>query len=55
MKLSAIDVPAIARFRAKRINAELSDKRINNILVVLAKALNYAEQAKVITSAPSVR
>ena len=54
MKLSAIDFPVIARFRAKLIKAELSDKRINNILAVLSKALNYAEQAKVITSAPSV-
>jgi hypothetical protein len=54
MALSAIDFPVIARFRAKLIKAGLSDKRINNILAVLSKALNYAEQAKVITSAPSV-
>ena len=54
MPVSAIDFPAIARFRAKLIKAELSDKRINNILAVLSKALNYAEQAKVISSAPSV-
>jgi hypothetical protein len=54
MALSAIDFPVIARFRAKLIKAGLSDKRINNILAVLSKALNYAEQAKVISSAPSV-
>ncbi len=54
MPLGAIDFPAIARFRATLIKAGLSDKRINNILAVLSKALNYAEQAKVIPSAPSV-
>jgi integrase len=52
--LDQIDVVAIARFRAKLIEAGKSDKRINNILAVLSKALNYAEQAKVISSAPSV-
>ena len=46
--------PAIARFRAKLIVKKKSDKRINNILAVLSKALNYAEQAKVITGAPLV-
>jgi integrase len=54
MPLGAIDFPAIARFRATLIKAGLGDKRINNILAVLSKALNYAEQAKVISSAPSV-
>lgn len=54
MALSAIDFPVVAQFRAKLIKARLSDKRINNILAVLSKALNYAEQAKVIASAPSV-
>jgi integrase len=54
MALDEIDVPAIARFRAKLIQAKKSDKRINNILAVLSKALTYAEQAKVIASAPSV-
>jgi integrase len=54
MVLTAIDFPVIARFRAKLIESGLSDKRINNILAVLSKALNYAEQAKVIPSAPSV-
>lgn len=52
--LDEIDVSAIARFRAKLIEAKKSDKRINNILAVLSKALSYAEQARVITSAPSV-
>jgi integrase len=54
MALDEIDVPAIARFRAKLIQAKKSDKRINNILAVLSKALAYAEQARVLSSAPSV-
>jgi integrase len=54
MPLNEIDFPVIARFRAKLIESGLSDKRINNILAVLSKALNYAEQAKVIASASSV-
>ena len=54
MPLEDIDVPAISRFRAKLIKAGKSDKRINNILAVLSKALNYAEQARVIARAPYV-
>jgi hypothetical protein len=52
--LDQIDVAAVSRFRAKLIQAKKSDKRINNILAVLSKALNYAEQARVITTAPCV-
>jgi len=52
--IDEIDVPVISRFRAKLIKAGKSDKRINNILAVLSKALNYAEQARVISSAPCV-
>lgn len=52
--LDQIDVPAIARFRAKLIMAGKSDKRVNNILAVLSKALNYAEQARVIARAPYI-
>jgi integrase len=54
MALDEIDVPAISRFRAKLIEAGKSDKRINNILAVLSKALTYAEQARVISAAPCV-
>ena len=39
---------------APEITADKSDKRINNILAVLSKALNYAEQARVIARAPYV-
>jgi len=52
--IDEIDVSAISRFRAKLIEANKSDKRINNILAVLSKALNYAAQARVISSAPCV-
>src|SRR5580765_6897450 len=44
----------IARFRAKLIKANKSDKTINNILAVLSKALKYAEAARVIEHAPQV-
>jgi hypothetical protein len=52
--LDEMDVPAISRFRAKLIEAGKTDKRINNILAVLSKSLNYAEQARVIPRAPYV-
>ena len=54
MGLDEIDVAAIARFRAKLIEAKKSDKTINNILAVLSKALKYAEAARVIERAPGV-
>src|SRR5688572_11263508 len=54
MTLDEIDVSAIARFRAKLIQAKKSDKTINNILAVLSKALKYAEAARVIDHAPTV-
>lgn len=54
MALDEIDVAAIARFRARLIEAKKSDKTINNILAVLSKALSYAEAARVIGHAPSV-
>lgn len=54
MPVDEIDVAEIARFRAKLIEAGLSDKTINNILAVLSKALKYAEAARVIAHAPSV-
>jgi integrase len=52
MGLDEIDVAAIARFRARLIEAKKSDKTINNILAVLSKALKYAEAARVIDHAP---
>jgi hypothetical protein len=54
LPLDEIDVATIARFRATLIQANKSDKTINNILAVLSKALKYAEQAQVIARAPAV-
>jgi integrase len=54
MTLDEIDTSAIARFRAKLIQAKKGDKTINNILAVLSKALKYAEAARVIERAPTV-
>ncbi len=54
MALDEIDTAAIARFRAKLIQAKKNDKTINNILAVLSKALKYAEAARVIERAPTV-
>jgi integrase len=53
LALAEIDVGEVARFRASLVRRGLSDKRINNILSVLSKALNYAEDVKLIT-APKV-
>jgi integrase len=54
--LTAIGVPEVARFKADLVKSgKLSDKRINNILAVLSKALRYAEDAQVIDRAPRVR
>src|SRR5579859_7576619 len=44
----------IPSFRASLVEAGLSEKRINNILAVLSKALHYAEEARVIDRAPKV-
>ena len=54
MALDEIDVAAIARFRAKLIEAKTSDKTINNILAVLSKPLKYAVDCEVIAKAPKI-
>ena len=54
-RLNEIDVGEIARFRAELVQSgELSEKRINNILAVLSKALKYAADCEVIAKAPKV-
>jgi integrase len=52
MPLDAIDVSAIAQLRAHLVEAELSEKRINNILAVLSKPLHYAAECNVIAKVP---
>jgi integrase len=54
MRLDEIDEGAIARFRAKLVGRELSEKRINNILAVLSKALRYAHRVRLIDHVPDV-
>src|SRR5215470_4713697 len=50
--LDEIDVSAIAQLRADLVEAELSEKRINNILAVLSKPLHYAAECNVIGKVP---
>jgi len=50
--LDEIDVSAIAQLRADLVEAELSEKRINNILAVLSKPLHYAAECNVIARVP---
>jgi len=50
--LDEIDVSAIAQLRADLVEAELSEKRINNILAVLSKPLHYAAECNVIAKVP---
>jgi len=50
LRLDAIDVGAINRFRATLIEKALSKKRINNILAVLSKALRYADDVNLISA-----
>ncbi|MBA3456414.1 MAG: site-specific integrase [Deltaproteobacteria bacterium] len=54
MPLDEIDVGEIARFRAALVGAGLGEKRINNILVVLSKALRYANDCELITKVPKI-
>lgn len=45
----------VAAFRARLVGGgSVSEKRINNILTVLSKALRYAVDAEVINRAPKV-
>lgn len=52
--LDEIGVGEVAGFRASLVKKKLSDKRINNVLTVLSKALRYAADVEVITRAPKV-
>ena len=54
LQLDSIDAGRIACFRAALVANNLSDKRINNILAPLSKALNYAQDVRVIDRAPKV-
>jgi len=40
--------------KAAKIEAGLSKKRVNNILICLGKILRYAEEAEVIATVPKI-
>ncbi|MFN0248756.1 MAG: tyrosine-type recombinase/integrase, partial [Kofleriaceae bacterium] len=44
----------VAQLRADLVAMELSEKRINNILAVLSKALKYAVDCEVLTKSPKI-
>lgn len=52
--LDHIGVGAVAAFRASLVERGLSEKRINNVLAVLSKALNDAVDVELISRAPKV-
>ncbi len=54
MPLDEIDVGEVSRFRGKLLAKKLGEKRINNILLVLSKALRYALDCELITKVPKL-
>ncbi len=54
LPLDEIGVTEIAQFRAALVARDLSEKRINNILAVLSKALKYAAEVELIAKAPRI-
>ena len=54
MRLDQIGAGEIAQLRADLIERALSDKRINNILAVLSKALRYAASVRLIQTVPPI-
>ncbi len=54
LRLDEIGVADIARFRGKLLQKKLSEKRINNIVLVLSKALRYALDCELISKVPKL-
>jgi hypothetical protein len=55
MRLDEIGAGEVAAFRASLVESgRLGEKRINNVLAVLSKALRYALDVELITKAPKV-
>jgi integrase len=54
MALDEITVSEVGRLPAQLVATPLSDKRINNILAVLSKALKYAVECEVIAKSPRI-
>jgi integrase len=53
-RLDEIGTGEIAKFRASLVEKKLSEKRINNILAVLSKALKYAVDCELIAKSPKI-
>jgi integrase len=54
LTLDEIGTGTIASFRASLVEQKLSEKRINNILAVLSKALKYAVDCELISKSPKI-
>ena len=54
LQLDEIGAGEIAAFRASLVEKKLSEKRINNILAVLSKALKYAVDCELIAKSPKI-
>jgi len=54
LRLDEIGAGEIAAFRASLVEKNLSEKRINNILAVLSKALRYAVDVELISKSPKI-
>jgi integrase len=54
MALDEITVAEVARLRADLVAKDLGEKRINNILAVLSKALKYAVDVELLVKAPKI-
>jgi integrase len=55
LPIDRIDSQVVAKLRTDLVKAELSEKRINNVLAVLSKSLRWAQEAGVIASTPRIR
>ncbi|HEX7699940.1 MAG TPA: site-specific integrase [Kofleriaceae bacterium] len=54
MALDEITTSEVARFRANLVASGLGEKRINNILAVLSKALRYAVDCELLAKPPKI-
>ena len=54
LRLDEIGAGEVAAFRASLVERRLGEKRINNVLAVLSKAMKYALDVELISKAPKV-
>jgi len=55
MRLDDINAAVVQQIRAELVAKKLGDKRINNVMAVLSKALRYAVDAELIDHSPKIR